>query len=431
MPLDSRAAAATAIGSVLGGRSLDRALSAALELVTQRDRGFVQQLCYGTLRQAPRLQGVLEQLLDRPLRDRDRDLHGLLLVGLYQLTGTRVPDHAAVAATVAATRALQKDWARGLANAVLRRFLRERDTLVAALDPAAANAHPGWLFHRLHEQWPDQLPAIVEAGNRQPPMTLRVNTLHQSREAYLARLADCGLAAAPGALADTAVYLADAVDVDALPGFAEGAVSVQDEAAQLAAGLLGAGPGERVLDACAAPGGKTCHLLESQPALAEMIAMDIDETRLARVRDNLKRLDQKATVIAADAAQPPTQLRAGSFDRILVDAPCSASGVIRRHPDIKLLRRETDIPQLAARQLAILRGLWPLLRAGGCLLYVTCSILEEENSAVIEEFQRQHASARMEPPAVHWGVALDGGRQLLPAADGPDGLFYSLLRRTG
>jgi len=431
MPLDSRAAAATVVGRVLGGRSLDRALPAALELVAQRDRGFVQQLCYGTLRQAPRLQRLLEQLLDRPLRDRDRDLHGLLLVGLYQLTGTRVPDHAAVAATVAATRALQKHWARGLTNAVLRRFLRERDALVAALDPAAANAHPHWLYHRLREQWPDHLPAIVEAGTKQPPMTLRVNALRQSREAYLVRLADCGLAASPGALADTAVYLADAVDVDALPGFAEGAVSVQDEAAQLAANLLGAGPGERLLDACAAPGGKTCHLLEVQPALAELVAMDVDGTRLARVRDNLKRLDYKATVIAADAAAPPAEFGATGFDRILVDAPCSASGVLRRHPDVKLLRRESDIAQLAARQLDILRGLWPLLRPGGCLLYVTCSILQEENSAVIRDFQRQHDNARIETPDVDWGVPVDGGRQLLPAAGGPDGLFYSLLRRAG
>jgi 16S rRNA (cytosine967-C5)-methyltransferase len=258
-----------------------------------------------------------------------------------------------------------------------------------------------------------------------------VNALRLSREDYLAQLAREQIEAWPGTLCPQAVVLAQAMDVTRLPGFSEGLVSVQDEAAQLAAHLLQTEAGHRVLDACAAPGGKACHILELQPALGELVAMDVDEQRLAKVEENLERLELPALQLCGDAGQPPAALEPGSFDRILVDAPCSASGVIRRHPDVKLLRREQDIPQLAEQQLRILRGLWPLLRSGGSLLYATCSVLGQENSGVVDAFLTGEAGAQVTALPHPWGTAVAHGRQLLPGDDGADGLFYSLIHKTG
>jgi 16S rRNA (cytosine967-C5)-methyltransferase len=427
MTTDTRAAAAQAIAGVLQGGSLNALLPAALETVSSRDRGLLQQLCYGTLRLYPRLYPQLQALLDKPLRSKDSDIEALLLLGLYQLEDTRIPDHAAVAASVGATRALKKDWARGLCNAVLRRFLRERTALGETLGPAARCAHPQWLYDALQTDWPEDAEALLQANNAQPPMVLRVNAQRASREQYLQRLADAGMPAQAGALAPEAIYLEAPTDVALLPGFAEGLASVQDEAAQVAALLLAPGPGARVLDACAAPGGKACHLLERHPDIA-LTAMDVDEARLQRVRENLQRLQLHATVLCGDAARPPALLPAEQFHHILVDAPCSASGVIRRHPDVKLLRRPEDIPALAAQQGAILDGLWPLLAPGGTLLYVTCSVLEAENSGVIAAFLARREDAESLPLNV--GTPRAAGNQILPRPGGPDGLFFSLLRRS-
>jgi 16S rRNA (cytosine967-C5)-methyltransferase len=429
MALDARAAAAHVIGDVLKGKSLNQALPDRLEKVSEKDRSLLQQLCYGTLRQGPRLQAILRQLLDKPLKDKDADLQGLLMCGLYQLESMRIPDHAAVAETVGAVRALKKNWARGMTNAVLRRFQREREQLVAALDEAATASHPRWLYKKVQEQWPAAAPAIVAANNQQPPMTLRVNTRRQSRDDYLEILTGQGIEASAGNISPHAIRLAQPRDVLELPGFAQGQASVQDEAAQMAAILLSAAAGERVLDACAAPGGKACHILELQPQLAELVAMDIDQRRLEKVSENLHRLGLQATTLAGDAAQPPSQLAPASFDRILVDAPCSASGVVRRHPDVKLLRRASDISPLAEAQFHILSGLWPLLRPGGTLLYATCSILDEENSQVVRRFVNEQDDAQFVTADAEWGEAVDGGRQLLPSPDGPDGLFYALLHK--
>lgn len=425
--MDTRAAAGRVIGQVLAGQSLNSALPTMLQRVAPRDRALLQQLCYGSLRCYPRLQATLEQLLTKPLREKDRDLQGLLLAGLYQISATRIPQHAAVAATVAATRALKKDWAKGLVNAVLRRYLREAEALCANLPEAAAVAHPEWLHRQLHRQWPQQAATIIQANNEQPPMTLRTNVRLSNREADLEALAAAGIAARAGKLGEHGICLQQACDVQQLPGFDQGRLSVQDEAAQLAAPLLAAAAGERVLDACAAPGGKSCHILELQPDLAEFIAMDVSAERLARVAENMSRLGLQATLLEADAASPPATLDAASFDRILVDAPCSATGVIRRHPDIKLLRREEDIDQFARQQLDILNGVWPLLQIGGTLLYVTCSVLEQENSAVVAKFIEANQDASCEMPQVAWGVEMPYGRQLLPQPDGPDGLFFSRL----
>ncbi|QIB65658.1 16S rRNA (cytosine(967)-C(5))-methyltransferase RsmB [Kineobactrum salinum] len=422
---DTRAAAATVVAQVLEGASLNQVLPAALDTVASRDRSLLQQLCYGTLREYPRLQPQLARLLAKPLRSRDREVEALLLAGLYQLSATRIPDHAAVAATVAAATALSRPWAKGLCNAVLRRYLREREVLAAQLDDAAAAAHPQWLYQAIHREWPQQAAAIIAANNAQPPMVLRVNRRLGSREDYLATLAANGIEASAGSLAAEAIYLAQPMDVSALPGFADGRVSIQDEAAQLAARLLQATPGDRVLDACAAPGGKTCHLLELDPTL-RLVAMDVDPQRLRRVRENLQRLSLDAEVLTEDAAAP-VQLQGQRFQRILVDAPCSASGVVRRHPDIKVLRRPADIGSFAAQQLAILRGLWPLLAPGGRLLYVTCSVLEEENSGVLQQFLQATPEAILLPAPV--GELRPCGGQLLPQVQGPDGLFYGIVQR--
>ncbi|HEY6130572.1 MAG TPA: 16S rRNA (cytosine(967)-C(5))-methyltransferase RsmB, partial [Halioglobus sp.] len=300
MNLDVRAAAAAVIGDVLGGLSLNQTLPARLDSVSERDRSLLQQLCYGTVRHVPRLQAMLDKLLDKPLRDKDRDVQGLLLCGLYQLDNMRVPDHAAVAATVGATQALKKPWARGMTNAVLRRYLREREQLAQVLDRAAAVSHPPWLYQRIAGQWPLAATTILEANNQQPPMTLRVNNRQVSREEYLVALDKQGIAATVGELSPHAIQLANPVDVGKLPGFAAGEVSVQDEAAQMAAPLLQAGAGERILDACAAPGGKTCHILELQPNLTELVAMDVDQSRLQKVAENLQRLNLNATLLVGD-----------------------------------------------------------------------------------------------------------------------------------
>jgi 16S rRNA (cytosine967-C5)-methyltransferase len=429
MALDPRAGAAQVIGDVLAGRSLNQALPPRLAQVAERERSLLQQLCYGSLRQAPRLQALLAQLLNKPLKDKDRDLQGLLLCGLYQLESTRIPDHAAVSSTVAAVIVLKKNWARGMTNAVLRRFLRERETLAEKLPIAAAACHPEWLHHSLQQQWPEHAGEIITANNLQPPMTLRINTGRVSRPVYLEMLAANGIEASAGLLCEQAVYLATPCDVADLPGFSEGELSVQDEAAQLAAQLLQAAPGERILDACAAPGGKACHVLELQPQLAELVAMDADELRLEKVSENLQRLDLPATVLTGDARKPPAILASASFDRILVDAPCSATGVIRRHPDVKLLRRPGDIGAMADVQLQILTGLWPLLKSGGTLLYATCSVLAEENHELIARFLGQCQDAGALPLEQPWGEEAGVGRQLLPSPEGPDGLFYALLQK--
>ena len=429
MAIDTRAAAARALAAVFSGQSLNQALPALLEDVRERDRALLQQLCYGTLRSYPRLRALLELLLDKPMKAKDGDVRALLMLGIYQLEETRIPDHAAVAATVGATADLNKGWAKGLTNAILRRFQRERESLLAQLDDAARAAHPQWLFEAIASQWPGEAEQIIATNNLQPPMTLRVNRRLGERETCLEQLTAAGIEASPGRHAPESIYLAQPMDVNELPGFARGELSVQDEAAQLAALLLGARPGERILDACAAPGGKTCHILELQPQLSELVAMDIDPARLERVGQNLARLQLDATLLAGDAGRDNPLLRAQSFDRILLDAPCSASGVIRRHPDVKLLRRASDIPQLGKAQLRLLRALWPLVKSGGTLLYATCSILREENAEVIDAFLDSEPSAKAVTPELDWGVAAGRGRQLLPRVDGPDGLFYALLEK--
>lgn len=433
MPGSVRAAAARAVARVLQGGSLNDLLPAVLAGISEsNDRALAQELVYGTLRYAPRLEFMLSGLLERPVRKREPRIHALLMVGLYQLYYTRIPPHAAVAETVEAARLMKKPWAVGLANAVLRRVQREQDALAASADahPVGRSAHPDWLLEQLQHDWPEDWEAIVAANNVRPPMTLRVNRRIGTREAYLAELQERGIAGEAHATAPDAIQLDAAVDVSVLPGFSEGRVSVQDAAAQLAAGLMDPKAGEQVLDACAAPGGKTAHLLETCPALARLVAVDRDAERLDRIAENLARLHLAATLVHGDAAKPDDWWEGGAFDRILVDAPCSATGVIRRHPDIKLLRRRKDIAALAGLQARILDQLWPLLAPGGRLVYATCSVLAAENADQVAAFVRRHPDALAMPIHAAWGRPSGFGRQVLPGDAGMDGFFYAVIAKS-
>lgn len=414
-------------GVVRHGRSLADTLPPALERLALEDRGLTQELAYGTLRYQPRLDFLAEQLLSKPMKPKDGDVKALLLVGLYQLLYTHVPPHAAVSATVTATRKLKKPWAKGLINALLRRLQREQEELLALIerDPAAHRSHPQWLLQRLQQDWPEQWDAITDANNARPPMTLRVNRQQGSRDDYLAALEQAGINAAAGPAVD-AIELASPVPVERLPGFEQGRVSVQDAAAQQAALWVNPEPGERILDACAAPGGKTAHLLECCPE-AQVIALDSDESRLERVHQNLHRLKLKAEVIAADAGEPASWWNQEPFDAILLDAPCSATGVIRRHPDIKLLRRESDIADLARQQQRLLQALWPLLKPGGRLIYATCSTLRQENDHQISAFLASGDGVGEHRHTETWGREMPTGRQILPGEQGMDGFYYAHL----
>jgi 16S rRNA (cytosine967-C5)-methyltransferase len=343
----------------------------------------------------------------------------------------RIPDHAAVSATVAAARVLQRPRTAGLVNATLRRFQRERETLLAETerDDSARWLTPHWLLRRFRAAWPDDWEQIVAASNGRGPMFLRINRLRTSTSAYRQRLAEAQIAAEPLPAQPSALRLARPMPTAALPGFDQGEVSVQDAGAQWAAELLAPQPGDTVLDACAAPGGKTAHLLERAGGQLQLTALDVSAGRLKTLRANLHRLGLEARICTADATQPEPSWAQTRYARILLDAPCSATGVIRRHPDIKQLRREHDIAELARVQAALLDALWPLLQPGGCLLYLTCSILPEENEAQIANFLLRQPEAEALPLPADLGRARHVGRQLLPTEDGPDGFYFALLQK--
>ncbi|MBI6951849.1 16S rRNA (cytosine(967)-C(5))-methyltransferase RsmB [Pseudomonas sp. CCOS 191] len=428
--MNPRLAAARALAAVLSGKaSLNSSLPAQLDKVEERDRGLTQDLAFGTARWQPRLDLLAAQLLQKPFKAADADVQALLLVGLYQLFYTRIPAHAAIGETVGCADKLKKPWAKGLLNAVLRRAQREGEALLADMerDPVVRTAHPRWLQKSLKAFWPEQWEAICAANNAHPPMILRINRRHHSRDAYLALLDEAGISASACQYSRDGIVLAEACDVRGLPGFAEGWVSVQDEAAQLSADLLELAPGQRVLDACCAPGGKTCHLLEAEPGLAHMVAIDLEAKRLTRVRENLDRLKLDAELIACDARDSASWWDGKPFQRILLDAPCSATGVIRRHPDIKLTRQADDIPALAALQGELLDALWPTLEVGGMLLYATCSSLPTENTEVVDAFLARTPGARELDLATEAGLRQPHGRQLLAQEGGHDGFYYAKL----
>jgi 16S rRNA (cytosine967-C5)-methyltransferase len=419
--------AARAVRRVLSGSTLPVALAAAGS-APDEDRALIQELAYGTLRFLGQLRALVRLLADRPLKD--ASVEALLWVALYQLIHTEAAQHAVVDGAVQATERLKKSSARGLTNAILRNFLRRRDALLPALagDDEARFSYPQWWIDRLRDEYGARAEAILDNGNARPPLTLRVNLRSLPRESYLALLAAEGIAAT--AQGDAGVVVAQPRAVTALPGYADGAFLVQDAGAQAAAPLLGVADGMRVLDACAAPGGKTAHLAEL--AAIDLVAIDIDAGRLERVAQNLARLRLRARVVAADAADPASWWDGRPFDRILVDAPCTASGVVRRHPDGKWLRRESDLDAFVAQQARLLEALWPCLAAGGSLLYATCSVFRAENEGQVAAFLARHADALRLPLRLPPGVA-DGNGQLLPSGPGAehnhDGFFYALLQK--
>ncbi|CAH0532273.1 Ribosomal RNA small subunit methyltransferase B [Vibrio stylophorae] len=424
MSRNIRAVAAQVIYQVVDqGQSLSQALPQAQQQVAPRDQALLQEICYGVLRWLPRFEAIANQLMDKPLKGKQRVLHHLILVGLYQLSQMRIPAHAAVAETVAAAQALKAPRLKGLINAVLRNFQRQQAELEAQADSRDSGryGHPGWLLKGLQHTYPEQWQQIVAANNTKAPMWLRVNRQHHSRAQYLALLQAEGIEATPHSQADDALMLSKPCDVQTLPGFAQGWVSVQDAAAQLAVNYLEPQNGEYILDACAAPGGKTCHILERAPE-AKVVAIDADENRLKRVFENLNRLQLNAEVIHADASNPAAWHHGPQFDRILLDAPCSATGVIRRHPDIKWLRRGEDIDALAELQQAIFDAMWQQLKPGGTLVYATCSVMAQENHLQVARFLQSHADARLT-----LGDPCQPGRQIVPGEENMDGFYYAVL----
>ncbi len=411
--------ASAAVAAVQAGRSLTEVLAQQAKGELGPTRAQAQDLAYGALRRYGWGEAVLAALLQKPLPE--PQLQSLLLCALYRLESRPEQSHTVVDQAVAAAATLAKGNFRGVINGVLRSYLRQRPELLAraAGKPSGAWWHPDWWLSRLRRAYPRDWEAIASAGNGQPPMTLRVNLARGSREEYQARLDAAGIAAAP--LGSAALLLQKPVPVDALPGFFDGFVSVQDWGAQRAAELLDARAGQRVLDACAAPGGKTAHILER--AGVDLLALDVDGLRCRRVEENLSRLGLRAAVRAADARCPDDWWDGRPFDRILADVPCSASGVVRRHPDSKWLRRETDIAQFARVQRQILEVLWPTLAVGGRLLYATCSVFPEENSQQVSAFLVRHGDAR------HIGIDGADELQLLPGSD-HDGFYYALLEKT-
>jgi len=412
-----------------GGGSLTRLLPVAQQQVADADKALLQALCFGMARWSGRLSGLVDGLLAKPLKRKDADIYMLMQLGVFQLAYTRVAPHAAVDTTVAAVKHFKKPWAKGLVNAVLRNFQRREPSLVELLDEPASVSHPAWLLSRFKNDWPDDWQRIVEQGNLQAPMTLRVNQQQTSTADYLQQLNAHTINASTINGLDSAVTLERPASVYSLPHFDDGFVSVQDGAAQIAAQLLGRGKGLRLLDACCAPGGKTAHALE-HGQWAQVVALDHDTDRLTRVSDTLKRLkfNDRFELCCADATDTKSWWDGTNFDAILLDAPCSGSGVIRRHPDIKLLRRENDIENLVAVQRKLLNATWQTLASGGHLLYATCSVLKDENERQISWFLEQTNDASEVEIDLPFGTLQSVGRlQILPGEQGMDGFFYALL----
>lgn len=456
--LNSRAVAAQLLTEVITEKTHIETLLARVG----HDKPFIQELCFGVLRYLPQLEFLAKKLLKKPFHDKDTDIHMLVLVGIYQLLYLDTAEFAAVNEGVTAAKQLKKVWAANLVNAVLRNFLRQKESLVKSIDTSlvAKYAHPHWLIEQLKQVWPNDWAKILVANNQHPPLTLRVNRQKISRADYLQKLAAANIDAVACHFSKDGIVIVkkekgdpsplpfilqrvQAVEgieeprrgnkITDLPGFMEGEVSVQDEAAQFAAELLELKPGLTVLDCCAAPGGKTCHILEVEPKLAKLIAVDNNAKRVERIHENLQRLNLSAEVIVDDVfcfakATQNTQDTPKKFERILLDAPCSATGVIRRHPEIKTLRELSDIENLAAVQLKLLTTLWPLLKSNGILLYATCSIFPQENENVIEQFLNITADCKIKPITATWGYPAHYGRYCLPPET--DGFYYAKLQKT-
>jgi len=432
----ARVASLKALKQVFNGQSLSAVqLHTTDKLDDARDRGLANELVNGVLRWRWQLEYFVSSLLKKPLKQKDLDVQLILLMALYELSECRTPDYAVINESVELVRKSGKKWAAGLVNAVLRNFTREKDKLTSSIsDESASYSHPQWLLEKIKNDWPQRWQQILEANNQRPAFWLRINQLQYSVSQYQQLLADQGIDFDDSdVLTAQALKLSHGIDVRQLPGFADGALSVQDAGAQLIADMLDVTEGNRVLDLCAAPGGKTCHILERYKTVDELVAVEIDEQRMQRVSENLQRLklESRAQLIVADASDFKHWWNGEKFDRILIDAPCSASGVIRRHPDIKTLRRDTDIEPLVKLQSEILMSAWQMLAAGGELLYVTCSIFRDENQGQVKSFLSQNDDASEIRIDADWGEPCDYGRQLFPGEQDADGFYFCRIKKSG
>lgn len=412
------------------GRSGAEVIPEMLAELAEKERGFAREVFSGSLRYLPRLQWFTSQVIQRPIKEKDTLVKAILITGIYQLYYMRVPSHAAVSESVNVTRELGIPWGGKFINGTMRAADSRRETLIAEAEEADETrfGHPEWLVNWLKHAWPEHWESVLEANNTPASITLRARAEFGGRDALQKALADAEIESQPGKLAAQSLILETGGDVTAMPGFEEGHFVVQDEAAQLASELLAPQTGDRVLDACAAPGGKTCHLLDLQPELTELLALDVEISRLERVEENLERLGLSAQVICGDATRSDWW-DGEQFDRILLDAPCSATGVIRRHPDIKFHRQPSDIDVLAPLQREILDQMWQMLKPGGTMLYATCSVLPKENAAQIKAFLKRSEDASEIPIEADWGMAQIAGRQLLPGQHNTDGFYFALLEK--
>jgi 16S rRNA (cytosine967-C5)-methyltransferase len=428
--VDLRADTAWVIFQVLEqGKSSREALAMAQARHSKQDAAWLQEMAMGVFRHLPQLQIWLRELLEQPLKGSKKILEHVILLGFYQQAYSRVSDHAAVAATVNAAEVLGGKSLKGLINAILRNFQRQQLAAQASDNPIIQSGLPKWLYKRLANAYPQEIESIVSGMNQPAPIWLRVNQQQCTHHHYCNALTDAGISFALSEQHPDAVILLDRAPITTLPGFTEGWFSVQDGAAQLAAPLLDAQPGERILDCCAAPGGKSAHILERSTALAELIALDSEASRLERMTENLNRLQLHANIVCADAAEVESWWDGKPFDRILLDAPCSATGVIRRHPDIRWLRKSADIEVLEALQYKILTNLWRTLKTGGTLLYATCSVLPVENKAQISRFLQEYSDAQLLP--IHSGESIEQpGQQILPGEQQMDGFYYARLLKS-
>lgn len=414
-------------------------LSSKFPLAASVERhALIQEICFGVCRWFYRLDFIAKQLLKKSFGSKDDDIYALILIGLYQLIYMKTPENIVVSESVDAVKKINKSWAAGLVNATLRNFLRQKDSLLqkAEKNILAKYAHPQWLADKIKTVYPENWESILTANNQHPPLSLRMNRLKISREDYLKKLTSDKIAAFASTESHCGIILEKPIDVKKLPGFEQGEFFVQDCGAQLAGELLDLKPGQCVLDACAAPGGKTTHLFEIEPKIKKLVAIDREESRLIKIKDNWKRLfkDIKTTlelsIKTADVAHIKSWWDHELFDRILLDAPCSATGIIRRHPDIKLLKQKSNVKLLAEQQLQLLTALWPTLKPSGKLLYVTCSILPDENEQVIEQFLEKTAGAEEIKITAHWGIEKKFGRQLIPGQQNDDGFYFALLLKS-
>lgn len=429
--LNARAAAAKISWQIIDkGQSLDAALSDYFDQISDDDRSLIQELVYGICRWYGELDQLAASLLEKPIRNKDRVVHYVLLVGLYQLKHLETAPHAAVSETVAACQQLQKGWAKNLINGCLRRWQRDGEQWQISADEAHRLTHPAWLLTKIEQHWPDHSLDILAANNARPPMILRVNSAINTRDNYLASLADANIEAEADTRSADAIHLLRPTPVTKLPNFADGHVSVQDIAAQIAADILAPRDNQTVLDACAAPGGKTAHLLERCKNAIAMDALDVSPNRVLRLRDTLARLHLNANIYCADATQAPSwPVPDKGYDHVLIDAPCSGTGVIRRHPDIKHHRRDDDIDALNLIQGKLLTQLWALTKVGGQMLYMTCSILPEENEQQIQTFLTTQPNAEVQVIDHPDALQREVGLQTLPGVHNMDGFYYCLLRK--